>query len=53
MMLRLRSMLISAGLSHAELTIDILKANNNAMPIAVVPFGSDNCQPLVLSLIHI
>ena len=34
------SMLITASLSHAELTIDILKANNNAMPIAVVPFGS-------------
>ena len=41
------SMLITAGLSHAELTIDILKANNNAMPIAVVPFGSDTAtEPL-------
>ncbi len=41
------SMLITASLSHAELTIDILKANNNAMPIAVVPFGSDTAtEPL-------
>ncbi len=41
------SLLMTANLSHAELTIDILKANNNATPIAVVPFGTDTAtEPL-------
>lgn len=37
--------------SHAELTIDILKANSNAMPIAIVPFNNDNTKESLNSII--
>ncbi len=46
------SLLITASSSYAELTIDILKANNNATPIAIVPFANDTAKEPLQQIIN-
>lgn len=46
------SLLLTTGVSHADLTIQILKSSDNSTPIAIVPFANDTAQESLGSIIN-